>query len=244
MFQSPTRAICADGSSAEPFAGGITQRGKPFQLVRVVRRVDGAAVGHIEAPHPHPVARRPERSRLRRGFDLGLVAPRRLALEADLHVVDADPRGDGHPVPLVESAVHHVVAGGEKRHGGELVVGALGLLHGQDVDVGALQPVVDTVDPRADRVDVPRGQPHGLEPTEAVVHKTSPSLWTCQWTVLVSNTCSKMCRTADLIEVMGEATRDESTVAVAGGCCLGGRVVCSARRRCWPSCEWRVRRRL
>src|SRR5690606_4418210 len=64
------------------------------------------------------------------------------------------------PVPLVEAAVHDLVAERRERHGRELVVGALGLLHRQNVDVGALQPNGDAVDPGADRIDVPGSQAH------------------------------------------------------------------------------------
>ena len=169
MFQSPTSAICARRIVGQPLVRRIPQRGKPFQLVSVVRRIDGAAVGHVQAPHPHPAAGRAQRPGLRRRFDLRPVTPRRLTLEADLLVVDADPRRDRHTVPLVEPAVHHLVADRGERHGGELVVGALGLLHGQHVDVGALQPVRDPVDAGADRVHVPGGQPHALQPTSVEV---------------------------------------------------------------------------
>ena len=165
MFQSPTSAICAVGIVGQPPARRVTKRGKPFQLVDVVRGADEPAVGHVQAPYPHAVARRAERPCLRRGFHVGLVAPRGLAVETHLDVVEADPRRDRHAVPLVEPAVHDVIAERDERHGGELVVGALGLLHGQHVDVGALQPVGDAVDPGADRVDVPRGEPHGLQAT-------------------------------------------------------------------------------
>ena len=169
MFQSPTSAICARWIVGQPFVRGIPQRSKPFQLVSVVRRIHGAAVGHVQAPHPHPAAGRAQRPGLRRRFDLRLVTPRRLTLEADLLVIDAHPRRDRHTVPLVEPAVHHLVADRGERHGGELVVGALGLLHRQHVDVGALQPVRDPVDAGADGVHVPGGQPHALQPTSVEV---------------------------------------------------------------------------
>ena len=98
------------------------------------------------------------RAGLRGRGHLGLAAPGGLAVEADLDVVEADPRGDRHAVPLVEADVGDLVAQRRERHGGELGVGALGLLHGQHVDVGAGQPVDDAVHPGADRVDVPGGQ--------------------------------------------------------------------------------------
>src|SRR5438874_893722 len=120
-------------------------------------RADKPTVGHIQAPYPYAVAGRTERPRFRRGFDLRFVAPRGLALETDLHIFDSDPRRDRDTVPLVEPAVHDLVTGRQKWHRRELILAAFGLLHGQDVYVGPLEPVGYPVDAGAARVHVPRG---------------------------------------------------------------------------------------
>ena len=65
--------------------------------------------------------------------------------------------------------MHDVITDRNERHGGELVVGALGFLHRQHVDIGALQPVGDPVDASANGVHVPGGQPHALQPTSVEV---------------------------------------------------------------------------
>ena len=104
MFQSPTRAIGARRIVLEPACGGIPQRGKPIQLVGVVRILQGAAVGHVQAPHPHAAAGRAQRAGLGgRGSSSGLLLQVGWPVEADLDVVQADPRRDRHAVPLVEA---------------------------------------------------------------------------------------------------------------------------------------------
>ena len=164
MFQSPTSAICAAGSSASHDLRRIPQRGKPFQLVGVVRIVQRAAVGHVQAPHPHPAARRAECAawprRRRRLLHVGLARRSRPA-------TSSSPTRDAIATPFhwLKPDVRDLVAQRGERHRRELVVGALGFLHGQHVDVGALQPVGDPIDSGADRVDVPGGQSHALQAT-------------------------------------------------------------------------------
>ncbi|GMA87305.1 hypothetical protein GCM10025868_25550 [Angustibacter aerolatus] len=128
-----------------------------------MRVVEAAAVRHVQAPHPHPAAGGADGPRLR----LDRLTPARLPREADLHVVQPDPRDDRDAVPLREAHVRHLVPQADERHVGELVVTALGLLHGQHVDVGAFEPGGDPVDASTDRVHVPGGDAHAVERTAA-----------------------------------------------------------------------------
>ena len=58
-----------------------------------------------------------------------------------------------------------MVAGLLEGFDGELVGAALDFLHGEHVRVGALQEGDDSVDARADGVDVPGRKSHGVEPS-------------------------------------------------------------------------------
>ena len=58
-----------------------------------------------------------------------------------------------------------MVAGLLEGFDGELVGAALDFLHGEYVRVGALQEGDDSVDARADGVDVPGRKSHGVEPS-------------------------------------------------------------------------------
>ena len=140
----------------QPLIGVISQCRKPIQLVTEVRVFNGAAIGNIEAPQPNTAAGRTQRP------GLGFTPEHRLIVETDRNVVDAHPGGDGHPVPLVVSAVRHFVTGAQERHQWELFVGALGLLHGEHVDIGACHPVDHPLRAGPDRVDVPGGDSHRL----------------------------------------------------------------------------------
>src|ERR1700761_7895285 len=93
------------GIVAQPAGRRITQRGKPIQLVGVVRITQGAAVGHVQAPHPNAAAGRAQGAGFGRGGHLGFATPAGLAVEADLHIVQTNARGDGHTVPLIETDV-------------------------------------------------------------------------------------------------------------------------------------------
>ena len=86
--------------------------------------------------------------------------PHAAAAEA-ARIVEADPGGDRHAVPLVEADMGDLIAEFEQRKRGELAIGAFGLLHGQHVDVGSRKPIGDAVQPGANRIHVPGGQPHG-----------------------------------------------------------------------------------
>jgi hypothetical protein len=126
-----------------------------------VRITQGAAVGHVQAPHPNAAAGRAQGAGFRRGGHLGFATPAGLAVEADLHIVQTNARGDCHTVPLIEADVCDLVAEFEQRQSGELAIGAFGLLHGQYVDVGASKPVDDAVQAGADRIHIPGGEPQG-----------------------------------------------------------------------------------
>ena len=66
MFQSPTSATWAAGSSASQPAAVVRERLEPLELVLVVRVGQRAAVGHVEAPHPDAAAGRAQRPGLGR----------------------------------------------------------------------------------------------------------------------------------------------------------------------------------
>ena len=162
MFQSPTSAT----SLAEPGPGGGLQLGQPVELVEVVGVVDLAAVGDVERPDADAAARRADRARL----DPGRLAPRRLAVEADLDLLEPDPAEDRDAVPLVQAGDRGVVAQRLQAHQRQLVLARLGLLQREHVDVVPLQQRLDPVDPGAQGVDVPGGDPHPPQPSERRRH--------------------------------------------------------------------------
>ena len=129
---------------------------EPGELVLVVRIVELAAVGYVQAPHPDPGARRPERA----GLDHRLGTVPRLPREGGLDVGQAHPGDDRDAVPLREAEGGDLVPGRLEDPPWELLVLALGLLQREHVRAGAFQEGNGTVCPRADRVDVPGRQPH------------------------------------------------------------------------------------
>jgi hypothetical protein len=86
------------------------------------------------------------------------------------HVGELLPARDRDTVPLRVPVVGDLVAERGEPLGRELVVLALGLLQGQDVDVAALQPADDAVDPRASGVHVPGSQTHAKNRTRRCRH--------------------------------------------------------------------------
>ena len=83
------------------------------------------------------------------------------ALEADLHVLEADPAEDRDAVPLAGAGGGDLVAQRLQAHQRQLVLAGLGLLQGEHVDVVALEQGLDPVDAGAERVDVPGSDAHG-----------------------------------------------------------------------------------
>ena len=146
---------------AAPGVGGRPELGQPVELVVVVRVVDLAAVGHVQRPDPYAATGRAEGPRLH----AGRLAPRRLAGEADLDVLQADAAEHGDAVPLVQARDGGVVPQCLQAHQWQLVLAGLGLLQREHVDLVPLQQRLDPVDPRAQRVDVPGGDPHDRHPT-------------------------------------------------------------------------------
>src|ERR1700749_4924809 len=106
-----------------------------------MRVAQGAAIGHVKAPYPYSCAGGRQGPGFSRSCQIRLAGPARLAVEADLDIVQTYARSDCHAIPLVETAMRYLVAQLVERQRRELLVGALGLLHGQHVDLGALQPV-------------------------------------------------------------------------------------------------------
>ena len=107
------------GRSASHCAAVVAQRGQPLQLVVHVRVAERAAVGDVDRPDPHPAAgrRRAPAPRRRR------VAPGGMPRERRARTSSRPTReSDGHPVPVVEPVVGHLVAEGRSRSNGELVV--------------------------------------------------------------------------------------------------------------------------
>ena len=98
-----------------------------------------------------------------------------LAVEADLDVLEADPAEHRHAVPLVEAGDRDLVAEGLQAHQRQLVLAGLGLLQGQHVDVVALEQRLDAVDPGAQRVDVPGGDPHPVTLVSRAATGVQPS---------------------------------------------------------------------
>jgi len=93
----------------------------------------------------------------------GAAVPHRAITEVGDDVVDRQtlPGGDRDAVPATFAVMDEVVAGHLELHDRRVRVRELGLLHQQDVGVRTLQPLVDGVGPRLERVDVPGGDPHG-----------------------------------------------------------------------------------
>ena len=159
---------------AEPGPGRRLQLGQPVELVEVVGVVDLAAVGHVERPDPQAAARRADRARL----DAGGLAPRGLAVEADLDVLETDPAHDRHAVPLVQAGHGDVVAQRLDAHQRQLVLARLGLLQREHVDLVPLQECLDPVDPGAQRVDVPGRDPHPPHTSERAPTRRTTMSWT------------------------------------------------------------------
>ena len=125
-----------------------------------MRVADLAAVGDVDAVDAHAAARRRDVAGLRELLDLLVLGEPRLAGEARDHVVEADAGNDGHAVPLVEAVVGDPVAELLEARRGELMVAALGLLHGQDVDVVALEQPGHPLETGAGGIDVPDANTH------------------------------------------------------------------------------------
>ena len=170
MFQSPIRAICAVGVVGEPPLGVALERRQPARACRPCAGRRGRGRWGRRA------TTRARRRRWRRWpgprSPAGSPQPGH-AVEADLHVVEADAGGDGDAVPLVEAVVGHLVAERLEPVEGELVLARLGLLDREHVDVGALEPGRDAVDAGADGVDVPGGDAHSGHPS-AATHRVVP----------------------------------------------------------------------
>src|SRR5581483_5162029 len=150
----------------------IAQLGETFQLVWVVRAVEGPAVRHVERPDPQRTARRTDRTRLdlRWRADEGWVVlvrwrvVRRLAVEPARDVVEPDAREDRDAVPSSVAVRGDLVTelfGAVTR---ERIVGAFRLLQAQHIRLGELQPLVEPRQPRTDRVDVPGRDSHACHP--------------------------------------------------------------------------------
>ena len=130
---------------------------EPHEFVEVVRIVECSPVGNIDRPASDASAGR--------GDEAGLIERGRdRATETPLHIVDADPTGDRNTVPVVDAVVNDVVARLGEGIERKVVVTALGLLQEHHVDRPVGRPRNDLIDPGADRVDVPRGDPHPSGP--------------------------------------------------------------------------------
>ena len=154
MFQSPISAICALGSLGEP-AGAPCRAARPAsRACRAVRIVERAAVGDVQAPDPDAAAGGADGAGLLDGV---LAACRSRAGPGSRRSTSSrpDPGGDGDAVPLVDAEVRHLVAHALEELPRELLVLALGLLDGQDVAVGALQPGLHPVGTGTERVHIP-----------------------------------------------------------------------------------------
>ena len=118
-----------------------------------MRVVERASVGNVDRPAPDTSAGR--------GDETGLIERGRdRATETPLHIVDADPTGDRNAVPVADAVVNDVVARLGEGVERKVVVTALGFLQKHHVGRPVGRPRDDLIDPGADRVDVPRGDPH------------------------------------------------------------------------------------
>ena len=174
----------------------VAQPGQPRQLVLVVVVGQGPAVGHVGAGHPHPAAGGPQQP----GVGVGGV----VVVEAVHHLGDPHPAQDGHAVPLAEAVVGALVAQGLEGQGREGVVGQLGLLHAEDVGLDLGDPLLDTVQPGLQRVDVPGGDAHRVTlPGPA----GSPGGWPVGWILVAedpTSTSSSVGPNAWLVDEMYE----------------------------------------
>jgi len=147
------------------------QHAQPLELVRHVGVVQAAAVGHVEGPDPHAVARGGDRARLLGGFLAGF-AERGLTGERALHVLEPHAGRDGDAVPLIQAVHLDVVAGLLEGRIRELLRLALHLLHREHVDVFTDGELDGAGDAGSDRVDVPGGQAHA----SSLVARFDPTL--------------------------------------------------------------------
>lgn len=121
--------------------------------------IQGAAVGNVQAPHLHSAARRTDGT----GFLDGVLAgfsEDGLVNKGAFDVVEPYSGGDRNAVPLADTEVGHFVTHAFEELPWEVVVLALGFLHGEDVAVTALQPSLHTVGTSAERIYIPGSYLH------------------------------------------------------------------------------------
>ena len=133
------------------------QRRKPPQFVQVVRVLQRAPVGHVDADHLHTTAHRREEPRLGRVVVVGETTHVR---KVGYDLVDPDPRQDGHPVPATIPAVHGFISQLTQVLVRELLVGDLGLLQAEDIRFHDLQPHPHPGHTAGQGVDVPGDDAH------------------------------------------------------------------------------------
>ena len=157
----------------QPAAALLGEVREPRQLVGVVRVGELAAVRHIQAPDRHrrglsildgENSGRVDGDAECAGFDDWRLTEGGLRGEVVANLENRQTRGHGDTVPLVETVDCDVVARLFERLDGELVGAALDFLHGENVRARALEESDDAVDARADGVNVPGRESHGVEP--------------------------------------------------------------------------------
>ena len=114
---------------------------------------NGTPVRDVDAHHPHAAAGRRDQPALGR-----ILA----SAEAGCDVVEADPGCDRDTVPAPVPVMGHLIAQLLEPVGWEGVVGQLGLLEAANVGFALLQPFLDPLESRPQRVDIPGGDSHGL----------------------------------------------------------------------------------
>ncbi len=102
-----------------------TQSVEPLQLVLVVVVVERAAIRDVTAGDAYAATRGPDDPRV----DIGVAA----IAEVDVHVVEADTRDDGDPVPLTLSVMRRLVSALGEDLCGEVLGGELCFLHAHHV---------------------------------------------------------------------------------------------------------------
>jgi TonB family protein len=139
------------GAGVPPHRGG--EGSKPLELLFEGRRVDGLAVGNVDADEADPLGR---------GHDGAGVLGGRISIEADVDVGEGEPRDDCDSIVRFLPDHRHFVPEALELLRGEVVVHDLGLLHTEDVRLGEADPLENGVVPGPDRVYVPRRNFHEI----------------------------------------------------------------------------------
>ena len=151
----------------KPLLSRVLQPGQPVQFVRVVRIVETATVRHIQAPQAHIVDSHAEGASLQRLVRaLCPLQEAGLPLKAHGGVFYRQPARERDAIPLVEPVHDEFIASLFEGLRRKLLRLAFDLLHAQQVDVLANQPVDHPAHTSTDRVNIPGGNTHAAQSIE------------------------------------------------------------------------------